>query len=99
MNNNNKLPSFKSERNYGPLTDVSKLVNTIFGDKSSRTVSMRTTHGFQNILRLNISEQDAEDIVHLAMVGSLLLVKSKNKTANTLGILLIAGLFVCYHNG
>ena len=42
------LTTTTARRDFGALTDVSKELNQMFGDKSGRTVSMRTTHGFKD---------------------------------------------------
>ncbi|MFZ5551873.1 MAG: hypothetical protein ACOZCO_02065 [Bacteroidota bacterium] len=91
----------KSKRNYGILTDASKAINEALGDKTGRTVSMRTAHGFKNSFELNDSMDDetAEDIVHGGMVASALLLCSKNEGAKIGGLLLLLSLVACYQNG
>jgi hypothetical protein len=86
--------------NYGVLTDMSKSLNGLLGDKSGRTVSRRTTQGFKKAFNLDkIDDEDAEDIVHAAMISTGLLLVSKNDNLKIFGALLLAGLFACYHNG
>lgn len=90
----------KKETNYGVLTDVSKGWNIILGDKSGRTVSRRTAHGFKNAFKLqNMEDDDAELIVHGAMVASGALISAKSDGAKAAGLLLLLGLFACYQEG
>jgi hypothetical protein len=90
----------KKLTNYGVLTDASKGWNMILGDKSGRTVSRRTTHGFQRSFNLqSMDENDAEVIVHGAMLASGALLRSKNDGAKAAGLLLLFGLFACYQSG
>lgn len=87
-------------RNYGAFTDASKSLNKLFGDKSERTVSMRTAHGFKNSFKLsNMSDETAEDIAHGGMIASAGLLASKNKGAKVAGLLLALGLVASYQNG
>lgn len=85
-------------RNYGVLTDVSEGLNEFFGDKSGRTVSLRTSHGFKKSFGLNITDETAEDIMHTGMIFSAynLFAKNGNKTA---GFLSLIGLIALYQNG
>jgi len=88
------------ERNYGHLTVASKTVNRMFGDKSGRSVSMRTAHGLKYALNMdNLDEDLAEDIVHTAMVLTLPLISRKNNVASGIGTLLVAGLIILYRIG
>lgn len=88
------------KRNYGALTEGSKLLNEILGDKSGRTVSRRTAQGFKNTFGLNeMSDDKAEDIVHVGMIASGGLLASKSRGAKAAGLLLALGLFVAYQNG
>lgn len=90
----------KYKRNYGFLTDASKAINEGLGDKSGRTVSMRTAHGFKNTFDLeNMDDDTAEDIVHGGMIASAALLASKNEGAKIGGLLLLIGLVACYQNG
>lgn len=95
-----KTLQLKSERDYGVLSDVSKTINYALGDRTGRSVSMRTAQGFKNSFKLDDMHEDtAEDIVHLGMVATASLVNSKNDNAKLLGLLLGIGLTVCYLNG
>lgn len=87
-------------RDYGILTDGSKSLNRLFGDKSGRTVSLRTAQGFKTTFKLDtMSDETAEDIVHGGMLLSAGLLASKNQGAKIAGLLLALGLFTAYHNG
>lgn len=89
------------KRNYGLLTDASKTINEALGDKTGRTVSMRTAHGFKNTFNLNetIDDNTAEDIVHTGMLASAALLTNKSDGAKIVGALLLLGLIGCYQNG
>lgn len=90
----------KKETNYGILTDASKGWNLILGDESGRTVSRRTAHGFKSAFKLKeMEDDDAELIVHSAMVASGALLSTKNDGAKAAGLLLLLGLFACYQEG
>ena len=90
----------KSERDYGILTDVSKTINYALGDRTGRSISMRTAQGFKKSFKLDDMHEDtAEDIVHLGMVATALLVSSKNDLAKFTGLLLGISLTICYWNG
>ena len=43
----NRTQHLKSNRNYGALSEVSKTINYSLGDRSGRSVSMRTAQGFK----------------------------------------------------
>ncbi len=90
-----------AHRNYGALTDLSKAANELLGDKSGRTVSMRTAHGFKNVFNLNdeMTDNTAEDIVHAGMLASVALLSSKNDGAKIGGLFLALSLAACYQNG
>lgn len=64
------------EIDYGILGDISKEANcTLFGDCSGSTISRRTTKGFKRSFGLNdenISDQNAEHIVHGIMIISFI---------------------------
>lgn len=96
-----KSAAISKKRNYGLLTDASKAINEALGDKTGRTVSMRTAHGFKNTFNLNETMDDntAEDIVHAGMVASAALLVNKNDGAKIAGALLLLGLIGCYQNG
>ena len=97
---NRTLAVTKTKRDFGALTDLSKDLNQMFGDKSGRTVSMRTTHGFKDAFNLQeMHDEDAEDLVHGLMVLTPILLKQKSDTANAIGVFLLAGLVGCYLNG
>lgn len=85
----------KYNRNYGILTDASKELNEFFGDDSGRTISLRTSHGFKKAFNLDISDETAEDIVHLTMATSAynLLNKNGNKTIGALSLLALLALY------
>ncbi len=92
--------SLPAKRNYGAITELSKDINRAFGDKSGRTVSTRTADGFKNTFNLqNMNDHDAEDIVHLSMTSTALLLSAKSDGAKACGVLLLAALFACYQNG
>jgi hypothetical protein len=89
-----------AKRNYGVLTEMSKSLNELLGDNSGRSVSRRTTQGFKKAFDIkNIDDEDAEDIVHTAMISTGLLLASKNDNSKVFGALLLAGLIACYHIG
>jgi len=88
------------KRNYGVLTDTSKTINEILGDRSGRTVSMRTAQGFKKTIKLSeMSDNTAEDIVHTGMVASGALLISKNPKAKVAGLFLLLGLISFYQYG
>lgn len=89
-----------TKSDYGVLTDMSKSLNELFGDSSGRTVSRRTTHGFKQAFNIKeLSDDNAEHIVHGAMISSGLLLTSKNNNSKIFGLLLLAGLVACYQIG
>jgi hypothetical protein len=89
----------KSERDYGVLSDVSKTLNHVLGDRSGRSISLRTAHGLKQSLGLeNMHEDTAEDIVHAGMLATLALLKSDNDGANACGLFLLLGLVACYQS-
>jgi hypothetical protein len=97
---NAKLIHLRKEENYGIITDISKDLNSAFGDKSGRTVSRRTAQGLKKSLDIqHIDDDSAEHIVHAGMALSTILLKSKDETSNGIGILLFAGLLGCYLKG
>lgn len=91
-----------SEIDYGVLSDVSKELNcNLFGDCRGSTISRRTTKGFKKAFNLDdetISDQNAEHIVHVAMIGTAACFASKNEKATIGGILMLAGLIYFYQN-
>jgi len=91
----------KKEIDYGILTDVSKELNcTLFDDCSGSTISRRTTKGFKKVFNLDdddISDQNAEHIVHAAMLGTAACFTSKKENTTIGGLLLLAGLVFLYH--
>lgn len=95
-----KMLHLKSQRDYGALSEVSKTINYALGDRTGRSVSMRTAQGFKKSFNLdNMHEDTAEDIVHAGMIATASLVTSKNDNARLLGILLGLALGACYLNG
>lgn len=93
-----------STRNYGVLTDISKGLNLMLGDRSDRTVSMRTAHGLKKAVSApDMHDDTAEDIAHLGMIGAGLILNAggykKNNFLLVLLFFLLIGLFVCYHLG
>lgn len=87
-------------RNFGALSTISKELNSSFGDRTGRSISMRTAHGFKNTFNLNdMDDNTAEDIVHGIMTLTPVLLSKKNDAANAVGVLLLAGLVGCYLNG
>ena len=102
LNKKNKMSTKVKKSNYGIWTEMSKEVNKAFGDNSGRTVSRRTTHGFKKTLKLsdhNISDENAEHIVHGAMISSAVLLANKNKGAKITGLVIFVGLIGLYHAG
>ncbi|MEM6260901.1 MAG: hypothetical protein AAGI38_00225 [Bacteroidota bacterium] len=89
-----------SEINYGVLSHVSRELNcNVLGDCSGSTISRRTTKGFKRAFNLTdhtISDQNAEHIVHAAMLGTVVCLFSKNKGAIVIGILLLLALIFFY---
>lgn len=97
---NNKILKLKSERDYGVLSEVSKTINYALGDRTGRSVSMRTAQGFKKSFALdNMHEDMAEDIIHAGMAATTLLLTSKNDNARLLGLLVGLGLGAFYANG
>ena len=90
------------EIDYGILSDVSKELNcNLFFDCSGSTISRRTTKGFKNVFNLDdndISDQNAEHIVHGVMIGSAVCLASKKENSTIIGLLLLASLVFLYHN-
>ncbi len=98
--NKNNMENRVSRNEYGVLTDLSKSLNMLFGDGSGRTVSRRTVHGFKRAFNINdLSDENAEHIIHSAMISTGLLLTSKKSNFNLLGLLLLIGLVACYQNG
>lgn len=92
-----KSLQLKSERDYGILSDASKTLNYALGDRTGRSISIRTAQGLKKAFNLSDMHEDtAEDIVHIGMVATAALVKSKNENAKFFGILLGLGLTACY---
>ncbi len=93
----------RKEIDYGVLSEVSRDLNcNLIGDCSGTTISRRTTKGFKKAFNLDdrqISDQDAEHIVHIAMVGMATCFVSRNNNAPIAGFLLLASLFIFYQNG
>lgn len=88
-----------TKNDYGVLTEFSKEVNYILGDRSGRTVSRRTADGIKSGFNLpHMSDEQAEGIAHGAMIASVGLLKSKNDGAQACGMLLLVGLLACYQN-
>lgn len=96
----NKRSILFEEKEYGVLTDFSRELNYIVGDRSGRSVSRRTAHGIKNSFKLaDMSDKKAEDIAHGAMVASAGLLASKSDGAKACGFLLLVGLLACYQEG
>lgn len=89
------------EINYGALSDLSRGANcNLFADCSGSTISRRTTRGFKKAFNLDdkdISDQNAEHLVHAAMLGTAACLASKETTLG--GLLLAAGLIYFYQEG
>ena len=99
---NYKIIKMKSQNrlNYGALTDFSKALNDMVGDKTGRTVSHRTASGLKKIFKVEeMSNDDAEHIVHAGMAAAGILVSSKDENLMATGALLGLGLFICYQEG
>jgi hypothetical protein len=94
------------EIDYGIWGDISRDANChLLGDCSGSTISRRTTKGFKNSLNLstnNISDQNAEHIVHGFMIIAVfsLIGSSIHKSGKVLGLglILLLLLFVWYQN-
>lgn len=79
--------------------DNSRFINALVGDKTGRTISLRTGQGVKKSLNLNISDREAVDITHTAMLAGGLLLCSKNTTTKNIGLGIGATLFLAYHAG
>ena len=91
-----------TKRNFGGLTDLSKDINHALGDRSGKSVSVRTAHGFKRAFNLSdndMHDNTAEDIVHAGMLASGALLSAKSDGAKVGGLFLLLALFACYHNG
>lgn len=90
-----------TEINYGVLSIVSKKLNCVlFGDCSGSTISRRTTKGFKKALGCNdrnITDQDAEHLVHGLMICAVVCLTSKRKEKFLLGLFILVGLIYWYH--
>jgi hypothetical protein len=94
------MESISIQTNYGPLTGLSKGLNKMLGDTSGRTVSMRTALGMKKLLKgNNMSNAEAEFIVHGGMAATYGLLKSSSDNAKIIGALVGFGLFICYLEG
>lgn len=88
------------ERNYGVLTDVSKVGNEILGDTSGRSISMRTAHGMKRMFNQHLmSDNDAEDLTHAIMATTGFLLASKKENLKVAGVFLLFGILAMYFNG
>ena len=94
---------YKEEINYGVLSDVSRNLNcNLFDDCAGSTISRRTTRGFKEAFGLDdetITDENAEHIVHAAMLGTAACFASKKEAGIIGGILMLAGLIFFYQNG
>jgi hypothetical protein len=98
--NTGKLTRTATKRNYGVLTDASKDLNRSLGDKSGRTVSMRTAHGLKKSFNLNkMSDDTAEDIVHGAMIATTALLNSKDSGDKAIDAFMTFALMTFYQDG
>jgi hypothetical protein len=89
----------KNQNDFGMLEGIANELN-FNGDNSEMSISRRTACGLKKSLALqHIDDTSAENIVHAGIALTTILLKSKNQTANGLGILLIAGLLSCYWEG
>ena len=91
------LPVKKTD--YGAFSEASRSLNAFLGDQTGRTVSRRTTHGFISSFDLDMSENNAEHVVHGAMVASITLLSSKSTGSKIAGGLLALGLAALYQEG
>jgi 3-methyladenine DNA glycosylase Tag len=90
----------KSNTTYPAVTELSKAINELLGDRTGRTVSMRTAQGLKRTFgATEMHEDTAEDIVHVGMVASAALLNSKNDAAKAGGVLLLLGLAWMYQEG
>lgn len=91
------------EIDYGFLSDVSKDLNcNLLGDCAGSTISRRTTRGFKKSFGLDnntITDQNAEHIIHAAMLGVVTCFSSRTEKATIGGILMLAGLIYFYQKG
>ncbi len=94
------MQSLPQRSNYGSLTELSRSLNESLGDRSGRTISYRTAQGVIRILNANgVSENTAEDLAHIGMFATALLLKSRYKKERRNGQWLLLSLFICYHAG
>lgn len=97
------MTNSNTEINYGILSDVSRNLNCeLFDDCGGSTISRRTTKGFKKAFGLDdnsISDQNAEHIIHAAMIGTLSCFTAKNERSTLGGILMLAGLVYFYQKG
>jgi len=100
MENQNPKALIPLPDHYGVVTIISKELNSILGDKSGRSISMRTSHGFKNSLKLrNIHDNDVELIVHVGILAMATLLTQKRERAKGFGAALLLGLILCYWKG
>lgn len=86
--------------NYGFLTNASKGWNMLLGDKTERSISRQTAHGFKNTFNCpGLDDEFVEHMVHLSMGFSASLICSKNRNLQIGGIALLLGLVLLYLNG
>lgn len=81
------------------IGDGSRAANKLLGDQSGRTISRRTGQGLKRGLRLQVNDQETEDLTHVVMIAMPLFWNSGNKFLRNTSIILGTGLFLAYHNG
>lgn len=94
----------RKEMDYGVLSDVSRDLNCVVGDCRGITISRRTTKGFKRAFNLDdsqLSDENAEHIIHAAMVGTVACFSSKEakKNGSIAGVLMLASLIFFYQKG
>ncbi len=84
------------------LSAISKSMNcNLLNDCSGDSISRRTSRGLNRHLRgtKNMVASSDLHLTHALMLSSYFLIKSKNNTAKTLGVLVVASLITSYHVG
>lgn len=80
-------------------SEISRNANcNLLGDCSGKTISRRTGLGLKKGLNLNVTTKVATDMAHVGMGALLLLLRSKSKNSQNLGLAIAGGLFLAYHN-
>lgn len=77
----------------------SKELNLFFGDRTGRSISRRTAHGFKDVTGLNITDRDSEFLMHTVMIGTFLGLNSSKSQTRTAANVGLGALFLLYHAG